>query len=163
MDNKKAIRYLKQLPAIKKRLAANKKKYASLEKSIIRDKRIVRKLETYKDGPVNEIYKGQLLLIWESMTICDIEGIADDNFRHADIYLNAHNKTTYGGHLKIYGTGYGSEEVFLGSNWENKEDLLEICKDFLALAKMPKLGNDWLSSKFKNAVKKFKEEELKNA
>ena len=92
MNNKQAKYYLKQLPNIKKRLAKNKKQVKSLRNRIELDERIVRKLDTYKDGPVIELYKGQLLLNYG----CDIDGIADDNYRHASVYLNAHNKTTFG-------------------------------------------------------------------
>ena len=158
MDNKQAKYYLKQLPKIKKRLAENKKRAESIRSRIYRDERIVRKLD-YDGAADIELFKGQLLLIWDSGSGCDIEGIADDNFRHADVCLNAHNKTTFGGNLKIYGTGYGKEELFLGSNWESREELLNVCKDFVALATIPKHNKDWLYSKFVKAVKKFMEKE----
>jgi hypothetical protein len=160
VNNKQVKYYLKQLPSIKKRLSENKKRYEAIGKRITRDERIVRKLDyDYSGAPEIEIYKGVALMIYDSGSGCNIEGIASDNYRHADVYLNAHNKTTFGGRLLIYGTGHGNEELSLGSDWENDEDLLKICKDFVAKAIIPKQDRDWLYSKFVGAVKKFREKE----
>ena len=156
MDNKQAKYYFKQLPNIKKRLAKNRILFESLRKRIYRDESIVRKLDyDWKDSPKIENYKGALLLICKDG--CNIEGIADDNYRHADVYLNAHNKTTFGGRLMIYGTGHGNEELFLGSDWESKEELIKICKDFVAKAIIPKQNKDLLYKRFAQAVGIYRE------
>lgn len=161
MNNKQAKYYLKKLPEVKKRLAENKAKLKRLQKSIGKDESIVRKLDYYwKDAPEIEIYNGVVLIIYDSEEsgAYTVEAIDENNSRHADIYLNAHNNRTFGCHLKVYTGGKGNGEAWLGADWESRDELIKIGKDFVAKAIIPdKVEKDNWYRDFRKKVAKYKE------
>jgi hypothetical protein len=108
-----------------------------LDKSILKDELILRKFDYVT---IND-HKGVLLDINEYQTIygkdCKILPLSDQNSRYGEIYQNAHNKVTWGAHLETYNSNR-NQEIYLGNNWEDYNELLEVVKDWVAIGKIPK-------------------------
>ncbi|MGD2072868.1 MAG: hypothetical protein PVG65_05210 [Candidatus Thorarchaeota archaeon] len=137
--NRDLLEQRKNLSKIKERLKKNYIKLKKLEITIKNDEKIIDKFERVF-GKIEE-FQGVLLDIdiYDSLhgKAANIQSLADDNPRHAEIYKNAHNKKTWGGHLREFGK-FSSEEVWLGANWPKFKDIIEVAKLYVAHGTIPK-------------------------
>lgn len=132
LTNKRLVKLQKNLTNINKRLAENKKKSKKLLTAINRDMDIVRTFANVSGEIIN--HNGKLLDVYVYPTVhgrsANIIPLADNNNRIADIYPNAHNNgKTFGGNLRVL---FSSAELWLGSQYESFDYVLQICMNFVA-------------------------------
>jgi hypothetical protein len=119
------------------------KSYKDLEREL---SRLRKKLEIEREfltdlNKVTEIIDGEPICIWGTETHPHYQSVDPENQRIAHIYLNAHNKKTFGLRIQEYWAKgndhrwYGDQ--FCGSGWESKAEVEKAALDWVIHAKLP--------------------------
>lgn len=128
MRNSQLVKELSKLPALKRELAATRRTASSAIKTAARLEDQIRELST-----VDEVRDGLTLTRLGGF----IAAAGDDNTRCANIYLNAHNKKTWG--LHTYTDSFGrAGERWHGADFPSEAAAEAVALDWIVRGQRPK-------------------------